>query len=56
MIVKICPIGPALVFEGEESMITAISEDPMSFKVRDSCIFVRLDGTIQFIVTLQKVL
>ncbi|KAG6783163.1 dihydroxy-acid dehydratase, chloroplastic [Populus alba] len=24
--------GPALVFEGEESMITAISEDPMSFK------------------------
>ncbi|KAK9180295.1 hypothetical protein WN943_029503 [Citrus x changshan-huyou] len=26
--------GPALVFEGEESMIAAISEDPMSFKVR----------------------
>lgn len=25
--------GPALVFEGEESMIAAISEDPMSFKV-----------------------
>ncbi|KAI3716426.1 hypothetical protein L1987_67296 [Smallanthus sonchifolius] len=24
--------GPALVFEGEESMIAAISEDPMSFK------------------------
>lgn len=24
--------GPALVFEGEESMISAISEDPMSFK------------------------
>ncbi|VVB08972.1 unnamed protein product [Arabis nemorensis] len=24
--------GPALVFEGEESMMTAISEDPMSFK------------------------
>ncbi|KAK0606698.1 hypothetical protein LWI29_002966 [Acer saccharum] len=24
--------GPALVFEGEEAMITAISEDPMSFK------------------------
>ena len=26
--------GPALVFEGEEAMIAAISEDPMSFKVR----------------------
>ncbi|XP_031249526.1 dihydroxy-acid dehydratase, chloroplastic [Pistacia vera] len=24
--------GPALIFEGEESMIAAISEDPMSFK------------------------
>ncbi|KAI3509099.1 hypothetical protein L1887_24125 [Cichorium endivia] len=24
--------GPALVFEGEEAMIAAISEDPMSFK------------------------
>ncbi|KAH9681051.1 Dihydroxy-acid dehydratase [Citrus sinensis] len=29
-----CMTGPALVFEGEESMIAAISEDPMSFKVR----------------------
>jgi len=25
--------GPALVFEGEESMITAISENPANFKV-----------------------
>lgn len=25
--------GPALVFEGEEAMIAAISEDPLSFKV-----------------------
>ena len=25
--------GPALVFEGEETMIAAISEDPMRFKV-----------------------
>jgi len=29
------PAGPALVFEGEESMIAAISENPMSFKVND---------------------
>ena len=29
-----CLPGPALVFEGEESMMKAISEDPMSFKVR----------------------
>jgi hypothetical protein len=26
-------IGPALVFDGEESMITAISENPADFKV-----------------------
>jgi len=26
-------LGPALVFEGEESMLAAISADPMSFKV-----------------------
>lgn len=26
--------GPALVFEGEEDMLAAISEDPSSFKVR----------------------
>ena len=26
--------GPALVFEGEESMLQAISENPASFKVR----------------------
>jgi hypothetical protein len=26
-------LGPALVFEGEESMITAISENPANFKV-----------------------
>lgn len=25
--------GPALVFEGEEAMITAISENPATFKV-----------------------
>lgn len=25
--------GPALVFEGEETMIAAISENPMNFKV-----------------------
>jgi dihydroxy-acid dehydratase len=25
--------GPALVFEGEEAMITAISENPANFKV-----------------------
>jgi hypothetical protein len=25
--------GPALIFEGEESMIAAISENPMNFKV-----------------------
>lgn len=28
-----CSPGPALIFEGEESMIAAISEDPLSFKV-----------------------
>lgn len=28
-----CSLGPALVFEGEEAMLAAISEDPMSFKV-----------------------
>lgn len=27
-----CSSGPALVFEGEEAMIAAISEDPLSFK------------------------
>lgn len=26
-------LGPALVFEGEESMLAAISADPMRFKV-----------------------
>lgn len=31
---KICSSGPALVFEGEESMLAAISENPMSFKVK----------------------
>lgn len=25
--------GPALVFEGEEAMLAAITENPMSFKV-----------------------
>ncbi|GJU89697.1 hypothetical protein Tco_1302120 [Tanacetum coccineum] len=42
---KRCPLqGPALVSEGEESMIAAISEDPTSFKkelreerVRETC-------------------
>ncbi|GFY81440.1 dehydratase family [Actinidia rufa] len=29
---NLAPQGPALVFEGEEAMIAAISEDPMSFK------------------------
>jgi hypothetical protein len=28
-----CSTGQALVFEGEEAMIAAISEDPLSFKV-----------------------
>ena len=28
-----CLAGPALVFEGEESMLAAISANPMSFKV-----------------------
>lgn len=35
-----CSPGPALVFEGEESMLAAISEDPLSFKV---CVLV---GTV----------
>jgi len=35
-----CFPGPALVFEGEESMLAAISEDPLSFKV---CVLV---GTV----------
>lgn len=30
---KNCSLGPALVFEGEEAMLAAISENPMSFKV-----------------------
>ncbi|KAK4353768.1 hypothetical protein RND71_025962 [Anisodus tanguticus] len=29
---ELCSSGPALVFEGEEAMIAAISEDPLSFK------------------------
>ncbi|KAJ0035172.1 hypothetical protein Pint_25327 [Pistacia integerrima] len=32
-------LSPALIFEGEESMIAAISEDPMSFKVCSSFMF-----------------
>jgi hypothetical protein len=33
IILEINWTGPALVFEGEESMIAAISENPMNFKV-----------------------
>lgn len=34
MISNIFVPGPALVFEGEVAMLAAISEDPLSFKVR----------------------
>lgn len=34
-----CSPGPALIFEGEESMIAAISKDPLSFKV---CVLVNI--------------
>jgi dihydroxyacid dehydratase/phosphogluconate dehydratase len=37
-----CFSGPALVFEGEESMLAAISEDPLSFKV---CVLVGTVGS-----------
>ncbi|KAL5990236.1 hypothetical protein ACLOJK_011133 [Asimina triloba] len=46
--------GPALVFEGEESMISAISEDPMSFKVFELAVmlfvFILLEGRGKVVV------
>ena len=34
-----CSPGPALIFEGEESLIASISKDPSSFKV---CVLVNI--------------
>lgn len=34
-----CSSGPALVFEGEEAMLAAISEDPLSFKASQLILF-----------------
>ncbi|CAL5416630.1 unnamed protein product [Camellia sinensis] len=36
--------GPAFVFEGEEAMLAAISEDPMSFKVCGKVVVIRGEG------------